>query len=80
MTKTKGFKNPKNQSQDQTKGIIRNQKKQKTKNKGDFLNQELGKIDSHFMNNDLWVDYSYPPLYNTIKQKRKQNNNKYIKG
>jgi hypothetical protein len=30
MTETKGFKNPKNQSQDQTKGTIKNQNK-KTK-------------------------------------------------
>jgi hypothetical protein len=26
-----------------------------------------------------WVDYSYVALYNTLKQKRKQNSNKYIK-
>ncbi len=33
MTKTKGFKNPKNQSQNQTNGTITNQKKKKTKTK-----------------------------------------------
>jgi len=38
MIKTKGFKNPKNQSQDQTKGTITNQKKTKKKVKFEIKN------------------------------------------
>ncbi len=39
MTRTKGFKNSKNWSQDHTKGSIKNKKRVKTKIEGSFWNQ-----------------------------------------
>jgi len=69
MTKAKGFLNPNNQSQDQTKGTIKNQKKT-TKNNGDFKNQELDKIGNQFMNNDLWVLLSTPLQHHKTKQQQ----------